>query len=94
MSAVTPAEVARKAADLIERDGWCQGRFRNGRRRCLVAALDDVSHEAVTELAVVRVVLKEHTGERWSSDWNDAPERTADEVIALLRQVANELEAS
>ncbi len=91
---MTAAEVARKAADLLKRDGWCQGRFRDGRRRCLVAALDDVSHGADIESAVVRFAVKEHTGERWFSDWNDAPERTADEVIALLRQVATELEAS
>ncbi len=95
---MTAAEVARKAADLLERDGWCQGLFRDGTRRCLSAAITaavaDVSaprRDIADE--VVRDALRRHTG-MTSTRWNDAPERTGDDVIALLRQVANELEAS
>ncbi len=91
---MTAAEVARKAADLLERDGWCQGKFRNSGAHCVVAALTAVDDWSAPEQAAVRRRLRVHAGTEWLVNWNDAPERTADEVIALLRQVATELEAS
>ncbi len=93
---MTAAEVARKAADLLKRDGWCQGRSEgpNG-ERCLVAALS-VAGWRSTRMAWRRVfeAIRQEAGAPSLTDWNDTPGRTADEVIALLRQVATELEAS
>ncbi len=89
---MTAAEVARKAADLLERDGWCQWNLcsDNG-EHCLAGALMDTDPD--TWYRVTRFV-GERVGTPYVTDWNDEPERTAHEVIALLRQVAAELEGS
>ncbi len=92
---MTAAEVARRAADLLERDGWCQGRFSTfARRRCLSGALMAADRWGSPAVQQVQKQVLVHTGTWCPSQWNDAPGRTADEVIALLRQVADELEAS
>ncbi len=97
---VTAAEVARKAADLLERDGWCQGRlYSDDGERCLLGVLIAVEQyldtpDEVDEIDAVDEAIGCRVGTPFLAKWNDAPERTADEVIALLREVANELEAS
>ena len=83
------AKVLYAAADLIERDGWCQcARYHDG-RRCALGAIYRYPfpakrvgmHLAVLALeAVVGDVV----------DWNDHPERTAAEVITKLREVATD----
>ncbi len=91
---MTAAEVARKAADLLERDGWCQGRLvGNKGDHCILGALDavDPSEDARFLKATSDFILRVKGA---VTLWNDAPERTANEVIALLRQVATELEGS
>jgi hypothetical protein len=90
---VSAAEVARKAADLLERDGWCQ-RMAHGPNgaRCIAGALLAVRRRRLP--AIVGEALLCHTPDSTLAAYNDAPERTGDEVIALLRQVATELEAS
>lgn len=87
MSAV--ADVLNGAADLIERDGWCQGTPQGDGPVCAGVAICRSSNgvrlqtEAITRLT-------RHTG--WSSviGWNDSPGRTKTEVVAALRTVARE----
>lgn len=95
MSAV--ADVLNGAADLIERDGWCQYFYQDPNGcRCLAGAIDDaagldVSHasrkdeESVTYQA--RCVVADVVGNNWTS-WNDTPGRTQAEVVAALRAAA------
>ncbi len=81
MRVVNAAEVARKAADLLEHDGWAGSP--GPRRYSLSGALESIAQNE-SSLSEVRSAL----GTRIT------PLRHADEVIALLRQVATELEAS
>ena len=79
-----------KPSDLIERYGWVQGRLGNTRIGfCLEGAIfewamtqwdKDAYYDAYRKVSLV-------IGSRSLSQWNDAPERTKDEVLAVLRQV-------
>ena len=88
MTAETRALFA-KAADLLERDGWCQGTLMDADgKRCGAGALIGSTNgndywDAVNE-------IRRAVGTHRVSTWNDAPERTADEVIALFRKLAAE----
>ena len=89
-----------RAATLIEQRGWCQGAYANGDGFCLAGAvfmafgieadLDAWTGEAEDAIdAVAGWLNPEWDDDRESvevlADWNDNPERTRDEVIALLR---------
>lgn len=88
------------AALLLKRDGWCQGKLRTGRMvglirqdgpRCIIGAVADawdilrppppLSFELVLEVLRTRF-------DRNTAAWNDAPGRTAAEVIAMLEACA------
>lgn len=91
---ITTSEFLRKAADVLERDGWCQGTHTDPYgRRCAFGALQvaraysDIRDDG--SLKVYRL-LHERTG--GVIDWNDAPGRTKQEVLALFRNTADELE--
>lgn len=84
------ADVLDAAAVLLERDGWCQGQNRDQQGRCCAAeairvAADGGALYVDAMFAVVATVRREHAG---VALWNDAPARTASEVIGRLRQVA------
>lgn len=91
---MTTREVLLAAAALIERDGWTQGGDgRDGCRRCMQVALGDVcdverSKSGVRLYISARDRLWAHLGITSGAQWNDAPERTADDVIAALRAAA------
>lgn len=91
MSELRVSDILNNAATLIEERGWTQGRSEDSEGRlCLVGAVcryritgpfslyDDVFR------ALHRWV---YTGDL--ADWNDAPKRTAAEVIFALRGVAS-----
>lgn len=95
MSAV--ADVLNKAADLIERDGWCQKHFRgeNG-EHCLTDALmraagcfpgDSFGTKAVS-YGKAYDVLTRRVRRKNLVFWNDKPGRTKDEVVVALRAAA------
>jgi hypothetical protein len=86
------ADVLNVAADLIERDGWCQGYFTDPLgRRCVDGAICATSTMLPTthwtDRAAARSALLLWLGER-HIDWNDAPGRTQAEVVAALRAAA------
>ena len=98
MSAV--ADVLNGAADLLEREGWCQGQYRNvDGRRCLARALADAldlplngpanwHHNPLYDAAAL--ALKQVTGRHFIAMWNDEPGRTQAEVVAALRAAAEQ----
>lgn len=75
------------AAQRISRDGWIQGVDMCGVRCCALTAL---TVEAGSVWSPAHDALVEHLGDAYESvvAWNDAPGRTADEVIATLRECA------
>ena len=86
------ARVLLAAADLIERDGWVQGITRCHAGRCMIGAVSDAA-PARFDLWPAIERINETLGRPFADPatvayWNDAPGRTRDEVVALLRQAA------
>ena len=96
---MSPAEVLRKAAGHIERRGWCQRRLIDECGHiCLAQGLAMAFADCVESQPWMkaRLLLKEALGvpsDMGLAYWNDQPGRTAEEVIAKLREVADKLEA-
>lgn len=81
------AKALSSAADLIEEWGWCQGRFENeSGNLCAVGAIWTTRVRG-TDHFDVEYTFKDALGMS-VAEWNDAPERTQDEVVAKLREVA------
>ena len=93
----------RDAAALLEARGWCRGElFRANGETCLAGAILRVADRdlppamaanAANAMAQCRAILRRRLGLapdiRVSlSEWNDAPERTMADVVALLRDAA------
>lgn len=92
---MTAKDTLLRAAELLERDGWCRGNSidRQG-RRCAMGAINSASHEPGSGTAWDRFDqaadrLQTYLGRTHVPDWNDHPERTAEQVIAALREAAN-----
>ena len=88
---MTIKEVFAKAADILERDGWCQGRYvdRFGRRCMAGAILSAGTGYAGGDWTSKERKFADEFG--WDLDWarwNDTKGRTQDEVIAKLRELA------
>ena len=90
-------KVLRRAADLIEKHGWWQ----DGRdgisypgKRCVMIAVSDACDEngdldfRIRDTENASQTIKEYLGITNVFHWNDAPERTAEEVVNVLRVVA------
>jgi hypothetical protein len=86
---MTPQQVLLAAADLLERDGWCQ-EFERGGKHCAYSAIlfkspvNDSLNTALTACAMVSRSVGE-----WITYWNDAPGQTAENVISTLRKAAS-----
>lgn len=94
-------EVLRKAADRLETGGWCQHTSvdREG-RYCAAAAIDyatgydpvdgyDNRMVATGLYDAAMALLAEHVGDPGGIvSWNDAPGRTAEQVIHAMREAA------
>ena len=88
-------KVLRRAADLIEVDGWwqlpCQ-RYRPATKRCVMIAIADAypgnGNLAIAIRANTSRAIKEYLGIIDVFRWNDDPERTSEEVVDTLRVVA------
>jgi hypothetical protein len=83
------AAVLDRAADLIEERGWIQGRCKDETGICALHAIDLATPDDDDD------EMYWHTSEAvwqrvgWNiTGWNDAPGRTAAEVIAALRAAA------
>ena len=73
-------EIREKAAQLIEKRGWCQHRyFGDNGELCIVGALDSVG---APENVCTQIMNELNCG---ISSWNDRAGRTVDEVLAALR---------
>jgi hypothetical protein len=92
MTDMTEADVLDKAAKIIEERGWCQGKeaFRSGGPTCAAVAIG-IAAPVGTGLRGQAERFLHH----WLTPtprnvifWNDAPGRTADEVITALRSAA------
>jgi hypothetical protein len=105
--AENPKEALLKAADLLEAEGWTQHTSVGPQgQRCLSQAVSDVTglgrEVFATESAARRSKLWQDTAALLGAElgvlhttgivnWNDARERTQQEVVKLLRDVASRL---
>lgn len=103
---MTTRAVLLKAAEHIERHGWQQNEYgQNGRPCCAAGAMMQVTNHLSSMRVLTRsfVALVRHLGLKQApndlsynhlvgsiANWNDAPGRTGDEVIAALRAAAAE----
>ena len=77
-----------RAAEIIDRHGHCKGSTGDARRGfCALGAMLEVGGS--TSLHVVaQMYFMSCVGNVAIADWNDAPERTKDEVTATMRACA------
>ncbi len=97
---MTPAEIFATAADYIERwghnKGWFWTRFCQDSPCCALGAMRRVAGEEATEkkpqstvaATVFEAFLVKRGWTRGIGAWNDMPERTKAEVVAMLRDAA------
>lgn len=91
---MTVADVLNGAADLIERDGWCQNTSHGaGGTRCAVAAIRDARPLPVGVYTGALEWFERTLGCPSAALWNDAPGRTKTEVVAALRAAAERARA-
>lgn len=96
----TPAQILRDAAELIRTRGWCQGEYEIDGCLCIFGAV----HVALgrepdgigftTADRQIADALRSATGVVIVPDWNDAPGRTAEQVIAAIERAAASIEAA
>lgn len=89
---MTPREVLLRAADHMEKYGWRQRRRGMRGEPCcaigaIAAAIPDSEPDDALEMSA-RAALRRHARIDDIPAWNDAPDRTAAEVIAALRGAA------
>ena len=85
---MTTEDTLARAADLLERTGWCQKEWKTSDgKHCLLGALatviaddDDLVHWRPAQRA-----LKQEIGTDNLITWNNTPGRIAEEVIGALR---------
>ncbi len=83
-----PADVLNGAADIIERDGWCQGPPQPGLGPVCAGVAIMRSTRSVSLQVAAQQKLQSVT-HCWSpSRWNDEPGRTKAEVVSALRTAA------
>lgn len=88
------AVVDRMAKLLATPEQWCQGVGRKGRSLCVMGALSEVVSTVEERVHVpVRMALLRVTGFPSIPKWNDAPERTHQDILDLLAKVRRHFEA-
>lgn len=86
------AKVLRKAVELLEADGWCQGKAKDDQgRRCALAALEEADG-LVGQSSAMYHLVKAAEGKFSLVQWNDELERTVEDVIAFFERTAERLE--
>ena len=97
------AELARRAAALIREHGLCRGKVRDEQGRlCMYGALHDAAGCIVPDVTeMVQQVITEQFPDRVLADrfcvislFNDHPDTTVEDVIAVLEKTAAQLEES
>jgi hypothetical protein len=81
------------AADLLERDGWCQHHFRNEKgHRCVIEAIGAATdHKPLLRDKARYQLAQALPGSLSIIEWNDAHSRRKSQVIKKLREVARGL---
>jgi hypothetical protein len=90
---LTSREALLRAADILERDGWCRCvRIDTEGRRCVAGAIDFATAHSPNPVALrseARELLQRHLPLRFLplriEWWNDGPWRTKEQVITKLR---------
>lgn len=89
-----------QAADLLERDGWCQNNWHDGRRKCWMGAIYDLLGFREGSIPDAPSLLNGVLASMGFTDsslvealreavrWNDHVERTLPEVLNRLRGLA------
>lgn len=79
-------------SDMIREGGWCQFALDKGTKHCILGALLNSSACGQGGLTLwyleIQTVLET---DRFLTGWNNAPERTAEEVIAVLEETERRL---
>lgn len=99
--AVTEADVLRRAADLLEEFGWCQGALGMPHNHCsdrgaycfaggIAGAARDLGFAdgSTSYLLAAHVLGVDMAAITDAVGWNDAPGRTMQEVVQRLREAA------
>lgn len=87
---MTEAQMYRAAADILRRDGWCQGdRTDNNGRHCLMGALDEAIGGNANAGRREWPALWEVTGDGLVMNFNDHHCRSARDAIAALEIAAD-----
>lgn len=84
------------AAAILRKRGWCQGVFVDHQKRVdLATALSNGAGDVASDIPEAGRLIGAIAGRLWRlvgcplTGWNDAPGRTADEVISVLERVAS-----
>ncbi|SRR5258706_1739766 len=76
-----------KAIEVLEQRGWCKGKLINDQGQvCMAGAIQIATCNSYTLQRKALTLM--HLTLGMISRWNDAPERTKDEVIAKLKEAA------
>ena len=76
-------------ADLIELVGHCKNALRDSDGRvCLIGSMNLIKHTQ-GDIFFANEAMRKALGSKCPITWNDSPERTGAEVIAMMRKVAN-----
>lgn len=82
-------EILNDAADILERDGWCQGEFHSAEgAHCALGAISEayMSFDYRRELyGATKSLLAERIGTPWIATWNDHGDRTKEQVVKAMR---------
>lgn len=86
-------EDAQRAADYLKDAGWCQGvSTRPGGARCAAAVANQVttgySYYGDERASRLKEAFRRRIKYDSIGQWNDAPGRTAEEVIAVYEDIA------
>lgn len=85
----------RAAAEVLRRHGWTQGTFYDPstHRRCAVGAIRFATRRVRSRTDEALTAVENVIGGEGVIEYNDAPDRSADEVIAALETAADRAEA-
>lgn len=90
------AELLRESADRIRFGGLAKNILQDGDAYCVVGAICAVSASALLCTSAIEAVADELGLDRYRTwlipQWNNAPERTADEVVEVLLRAAKRVE--
>jgi hypothetical protein len=97
---VTPRDALLEAARVLMEDRWCQGELHSpDGEHCVAGALGQAHYRLRSSFGALdtactrmRVVIRSEYGTASFPRWNDAPERTAEDVILALKRAAEEAE--